>query len=82
MAPPYISNLIPLRKPKVKVVRADEDSTLLHKPYTHKYTSTSRAFSISAPKLWNELPKTLRESESVDVFKQQLKTYLFKKAYC
>ena len=82
MAPPYVSDLIPLRKPKLKVVRADEDSTLLHKSYTHKYTSTSRAFSISAPKLWNELPKAIRESESVGVFKQHLKTYLFKRAYC
>ena len=40
-----------------------------------------RSFSHAAPKLWNELPDTVRYSESLPVFKTRLKTYLFKRAY-
>ena len=40
-----------------------------------------RSFSYAAPKLWNELPDTVRHSESLLVFKTKLKTYLFKKNY-
>jgi hypothetical protein len=80
-APSYISDLVPLRKPKIKTVRADEDHTLLQKSFTHKYKSTSRAFSICAPKLWNELPRRVREAESVSMFKKLLKTHLFGQFY-
>ena len=35
-----------------------------------------------APKLWNAVPRFIRESISVDTFKRKLKTHLFKKAFC
>ena len=37
-----------------------------------------RAFSVVAPKLWNQLPPKLRGVTSVDHFRKHLKTYLFK----
>ena len=37
-----------------------------------------RAFSIAAPKLWNRLPNTIRNITSIDLFKKDLKTHLFK----
>ncbi len=40
-----------------------------------------RSFSYAASKLWNELPDTVRYSESLSVFKTRLKTYLFQKFY-
>ena len=41
-----------------------------------------RAFSAAAPRLWNQLPPELRAVTSVDqLFRKQLKTYLFKLAY-
>ena len=81
-APSYISDLIPLRTPKTKTHRANSDSTLLEKrSYRHKYSSTTKAFSICAPKLWNSLPRDIRESKSVEMFKKRLKTHLFDKAY-
>ena len=40
-----------------------------------------RAFSAAAPGLWNQLPPELRSVTSVDQFRTQLKTYLFKLAY-
>ena len=35
---------------------------------------------VSAPRLWNQLPPELRDVTSVDQFRTQLKTYLFKLA--
>ena len=41
-----------------------------------------RAFSVVAPKLWNQLPPELRGVTSVDQFRRHFKTYLiFKLAY-
>lgn len=40
-----------------------------------------RAFIRAAPKLWNELPLSLKESPSVNSFKANLKTHLFKLYY-
>ena len=37
-----------------------------------------RAFSVAAPKHWNEIPLDIKLSRSVDVFKSRLKTYLFR----
>ncbi len=41
-----------------------------------------RAFSAIAPRLWNELPYALRSLDDVETFKKELKTHLFKIAYC
>ena len=40
-------------------------------------TIGERSF-FCGPKTWNSLPKDLRETESLDTFKRQLKTFLFK----
>ena len=50
-------------------------------PRTKLKTYGDRAFSTAAPRLWNQLPPELRSVTSVDQFRSQLKTYLFKLAY-
>ena len=40
-------------------------------------TYGGRAFSSCAPRLWNQLPPALRSNMPIDVFKKQLKTFLF-----
>ena len=37
-----------------------------------------RAFSVSAPKLWNDVPEIIKCSVDLHTFKRYLKTYLFK----
>jgi len=37
-----------------------------------------RTFSYCAPKVWNSLPKSVQESETVTLFKKKLKTFLFR----
>ena len=41
----------------------------------------SRAFSVAAPIIWNNLPDELKNVESIANFKTLLKTFLFKRAY-
>ena len=43
-------------------------------------TITSKRFS-NATKIFNDLPKNLRDIDKIDSFKKQLKTFLFRKAY-
>ena len=40
-----------------------------------------RRFDTAAPALWNILPNSLRNENSFDTFKKELKTYLFKIAF-
>jgi len=41
----------------------------------------SRAFRISAPKIWNLLPASIRNSPSLPTFRRHLKTHYFQSAY-
>ena len=38
-----------------------------------------RAFSFCGSKLWNDLPSSIKQATSVDIFKKDLKTFLFNK---
>ena len=40
-----------------------------------------RAFSVAAPKLWNNLPLEIRNITKIDIFKNNLKTLFFEKAF-
>ena len=40
-----------------------------------------RAFSTSAPKLWNSLDENIRATDDVEIFKRLIKTYLYKQYF-
>ena len=40
-----------------------------------------RAFSVSASKLWNDIPENIKCSADLNAFKRNLKTYLFKRYF-
>ena len=56
------------------------DKLLPNVPINKLKTKTcgDRCFSISGSNLWNKLPSHIRLSESIDVFKKSLKTYISK----
>ena len=41
-----------------------------------------RAFTETAPKLWNSIAEYIKRAETVETFKTRLKTFLFQKHYC
>ena len=84
-APDYLTNEIQKRRQKSVNLRANDDKTLLeekiHGDLKLRHRNTERGISIAGPTLWNNLPRKIRELETVDVFKKQLKTHLFVKTY-
>ena len=49
---------------------------VLHVPKT-RIDIGDRAFSVCGPRIWNNLPLNLQTAPSLELFKKQLKTYLF-----
>ena len=79
MAPPYLSDMLRYRSYSRSLKSASQKRLVVHR--TSMKTYGDRAFSIAGPKLWNQLPLSIRELSSVDSFKKSLKTYLFRLAY-
>ena len=77
-APSYISNLLVPYQP-IRILRSS-DKNLLAVPRTSS-TLGDRAFSVAAPTLWNSLPLQIRCCESLQLFKNLLKTHLYNKVY-
>ena len=78
LAPTYLSEL--LRYTNGPRLLRSSSQNFLAVPRTRLKTYGDRAFSAAAPRLWNQLPPELRSVTSVDRFRTQLKTYLFKLA--
>ena len=77
-APLYLSELLELKSTMSRLgLRSTCDSALLCVPFTKRKTFADRPFSVAGPRLWNGLPKTIRESPNPDCFKNHLKTYMF-----
>ena len=82
LAPPYLKELIepyqPLRTPT-----RSQYAKMLKIPKKSKVKARlgGRAFKHQAPQLWNLLPISIREAETLNIFKTRLKTFLYDKAY-
>ena len=76
-APIYLSDMLHYKESK-RALRSSSQH-LLEVPTTRLVTVGDRSFSAYAPKVWNSLPLHIRLSKSVDVFKKEIKTFLFKK---
>ena len=76
-APQYLQELIPRYLP-VRHLRSSTQSRLRIPSVDQGkfFFGGIRAFSSAAPKLWNSLPITLREHNSKETFKKNMKTYL------
>ena len=78
--PQYLQEMLQYNAHK-RDLRSSSDNSLLIIPRTKCKTFTARAFSVSAPTLWNTLPKSLRELPTLLRFKIDLKTHLYQEAF-
>ena len=78
LAPSYLEEIITKRP--MKRTRADANNDLVIPAIKHK-TLGGRTFAYGGPKLWNSLPKKLKNCTDINIFKRSLKTFLFKQAY-
>ena len=67
-----------IAEPKRSGLYSADDVLHLERLHTRLITVGDRDFSFAAIHLWNKLPLKLRDSKTVDTFKSDLKTYLFK----
>ena len=74
-APSYLSDIIMEYVPARNL--RSKDSQLLIIPRSNTKYYGQRSFSTLAPKLWNSLPSHIRHANSVDSFKNLLKSYFF-----
>jgi hypothetical protein len=71
---PYLSDLISIHHP-LQHFRSNKGITL--KQVKTRTSFGDHSFSAAAPKIWNQLPLSLRCEKNIDTFKRHLKTFLF-----
>ena len=81
LAPKYLSDLLTVSKPSRYNLRSHMGTLLTPTSVKFKVALGDRAFKSSAPKLWNSLPLSIRKIQSLNKFKAQIKTCLFKLAF-
>lgn len=77
-APKYIKDMLEKHHSNL---RSADDPLRLKPKRVNMVNYGQRAYSYAAPLLWNDLPLTIRQSKSVDVFKSSLKTHYFKQHF-
>ena len=81
VAPHYLREILNFYKPR-RSLRSTEDSFVLETPKTKLKSFGDRAFSSYGPRIWNSLPKRIRDIDKIEIFKKQLKHHLFLKTLC
>ena len=74
-APGYLCNLLSRYVPR-RALRSANDITRLNVPRTNKVLG-QKSFSVAGPRSWNNLPRTIRETDNISHFRCNLKTHLF-----
>jgi len=69
-----------LLPPGRRTLRSGGTSRLIV-PSVRRSTVGDRAFSVAGSRVWNTLPEEITTSQSLLTFRQQLKTWLFRKSY-
>ena len=78
-APNYITDLLIPYKPS-RSLRSSTRNFLMKLVFNLKAYG-GRSFGLASAVLWNDLPQSIKDSQSVETFKQKLKTHLFLQSY-
>ena len=76
-APKYLTNLLVRCTDWTHNLRSSNLKDRLVIPRTVRQTFASRSSSVAGPTLWNRLPNHIKDSNNLDIFKKNLKTFLF-----
>ena len=81
--PKYLLGLLsPLTADTDMALRSSDDLYRLAEPRAvNERPFATRSFSYTAPRMYNQLPVSLKQLVSVETFKKQLKAHLFLRAY-
>ena len=77
-APVYLRDLLVRLPVRHEGLRSEKAVGQLLEPRTKFKTFAARSFSCLAPRLWNQLSEDIKTSDSINIFKAKLKTFLYK----
>ena len=80
-APVYLQEIVTIKQNTRENMRSSSKGMLFTVPKVKRIAFAAKAFSYSAPTLWNESPEHIRDLKSLDQFKTKLKTHLFIKTF-
>ena len=80
VGPSYLSDIL-VKKPLTRTLRSSADGLLLLVPRVKTESFGKRSFQYAAPSVWNSLPLSVRNSQSIDIFKKTLKTHFYGLAF-
>ena len=81
LAPPYLNDIVRVADlPGRRLLRSSSSHQLLVPPF-RLTTVGRRTFPVAASLLCNSLPSDIQSSPSVPVFRQRLKTLLFRQCF-
>ena len=75
-APAYLKNLLVPNENR-RGLRSEKDIQRLVVLLVRNETFAARSFSVLGPTWWNQLPNTIKASQTVEQFKKLLKTHLY-----
>jgi hypothetical protein len=81
LAPSYLIELVKPYHQERYSTRRNSQHCLSKPPLFNLKSYGERSFTFSAPTEWNKLPLEIRTASSIECFKSQLKTHLFKKHF-
>ena len=79
-SPVYIRDMLEIYKP-TRNLRSAYQSVTLVEPKSKKVKYGERSFISAAPSLWNSLPAKVRDCDTLQSFKRELKTHCFVQFY-
>ena len=79
LAPQYLLDLLTRKVPRREGLHSNDRTSQLEVPSTTRKTFATRAFSVLGLQLWNQLPDCLQQIDSYVSFKENLKTFLYRK---
>ena len=79
--PLYLNDLIDLKVPSSVNLRSNNDRLKLAEYRVPGPCFTNRCFKYNAPTLYNSLPLTIRQLDTIETFKKKLKTLIFKETF-
>ena len=79
LTPNYLAELIHTYQPN-RTLRSEQESLLWPGQRTHSHYG-ERTFTYAAANLWNNLPKDIRQKDTLQSFQKNLKHHLFSEHY-
>ena len=80
-APRYLGPLVAVADLPGRLTLRSGGTNRLMVPSVRRSTVGDREFMVAGPRVWNTLPEETTTSQTLSTFRQQLKTWFFRKSY-